>query len=44
MKCPFDVNEMLGCWDETANFVQGGIPAGEEKADLLKALVENFEE
>ncbi|KAK3243332.1 hypothetical protein CYMTET_47002 [Cymbomonas tetramitiformis] len=45
MKCPFDVNEMFTCWDDTApSIVQGGIPAGEEKDELLKALVENCEE
>ncbi|KAK3237785.1 hypothetical protein CYMTET_52167 [Cymbomonas tetramitiformis] len=45
MKSTFDVNEVLTCWDETAKSgVQGGIPGCEEKAELLKALLENSEE
>jgi hypothetical protein len=45
MKSTFDVNELLTCWDETAKSgVQGGIPGGEEKAELLKSLLDNSEE
>lgn len=43
MKAPFDVHEMLTSWDDmsVSNMVLGGVPAGDEKAELLKALVEH---
>ncbi|KAK3249002.1 hypothetical protein CYMTET_41561 [Cymbomonas tetramitiformis] len=43
IKAPFDVHEMLTSWDDmsVSNMVPGGVPAGAEKAELLKALVEH---
>jgi hypothetical protein len=42
MKSPFDVGEMCTCWDKnTTGMSCGAVPAGDEKAELLKALVEN---
>ena len=42
MKSPFDVSEMFTCWDKnTTGMSYGAVPAGDEKAELLKALIEN---
>lgn len=43
IKAPFDVHEMLTSWDDmsVSNMVLGGVPAGAEQAELLKALVEH---
>ncbi|KAK3289336.1 hypothetical protein CYMTET_3235 [Cymbomonas tetramitiformis] len=42
MKSPFDVGEVFTCWDKnTTGMSCGAVPAGDEKAELLKALVEN---